>query len=174
MRVAIDAVRPTSRERPARPVLMTSMRDGDQDAGLMLALPGLCADKPNRVDASTRVLDRGVRRSGGRKLGASSDAQTRLALYRQGQRHPRYGSPESADYPEAPIRMLQGRREKVMRPVAHTTTTGVHSGNWLLVGTSFRRFGFGSSSDDNAPASRPAAFGGRGGDHRGCVQRDRS
>ena len=24
--------------------------------------------------------------------------------------------------------MLQGRREKVMRPVAHTTTTGVHSG----------------------------------------------
>jgi hypothetical protein len=24
--------------------------------------------------------------------------------------------------------MPQGRREKVMRPVAHTTTTGVHSG----------------------------------------------
>src|SRR5215204_525307 len=36
MRVAIDAVRPTSRERPARPLLMASMRDGDQDAGLML------------------------------------------------------------------------------------------------------------------------------------------
>ena len=36
MRVAIDAVRPTSRERPARPLLMASMRDGDQDAALML------------------------------------------------------------------------------------------------------------------------------------------
>src|SRR5215212_9141687 len=32
--------------------------------------------------------------------------------------------------------------------------------------TSFRRFGYGSSSNDDAPASRPAAFGGRGGDHR--------
>jgi hypothetical protein len=57
MRVAIDAVRPTSRS-DQRPFLMASMRDGDQDAGLMLALPDRCADKPNRVDASTRVLDR--------------------------------------------------------------------------------------------------------------------
>ena len=37
-----------------------------------------------------------------------------------------------------------------------------------------RRFGNGSSSNDDAPASRPAACGGRGGDHRGRVQRDRS
>src|SRR5215204_6004426 len=63
MRVAIDAVRPTSRERPARPLLMASMRDGDQDAGSCWAPRPLCGQaqqggRPNRVDALTRVLDR--------------------------------------------------------------------------------------------------------------------
>jgi hypothetical protein len=52
MRVAIDAVKPMSRERPARPFLMASMRDGDQDAGLVLRSQDRCADKPNRVDTA--------------------------------------------------------------------------------------------------------------------------
>ena len=42
----------------------------------------------------------------------------------------------------------------------------MHPGNGLLDGN-FRRFRHGSPSNDDAPARRPAALGGRGGDHRG-------
>src|SRR6266508_903320 len=42
MRVAIDAARPTSRERPARLFLMASMRDGDQ-GGLAAPAPPAAA-----------------------------------------------------------------------------------------------------------------------------------
>jgi hypothetical protein len=70
--------------------------------------------------ACTRCWAGGVRRSGGRKLGASSDAQAKLAEYRQGRRHSHSrADPESADHPGAPRQMPPGAPREAHGPVAH-------------------------------------------------------
>jgi hypothetical protein len=90
-------------------------------------LPNRCADKPTGWTLRLGCWIGRVRRSGGRKLGASSDAQTRLALYRQGRRYPRYGYPSQPTTQKRPSDAANASREGY-EPVAHTATTGVHSG----------------------------------------------